>query len=70
MMVDEIEYDTEVQCRHVSHKTCFETYETNFKESQVSITIFLLKDLALHVCTVHKHLYFTECFSHHLGSRM
>ena len=35
MMVEEIEFDTEMRCEHVFQKSCFESYTTSFKNSKV-----------------------------------
>ncbi len=35
VMVEEIEFDEEVKCTHVYHKSCFESYTTTFKKTKV-----------------------------------
>ncbi len=45
-MVEEIEFDTEIKCQHVSQESCFESYTTTFKKTQVC---FFTQNYFLHV---------------------
>ncbi len=67
VMVEEIEFDTEIKCQHVSQESCFESYTTTFKKTQVrfranlrTIGIFYMYLLASTASTVHlaNNLYF------------
>ncbi len=41
VIVEEVEFDTEIKCHHVSQESCFESYTTNFKKTKVGIKLFL-----------------------------